>query len=180
MYPRKGTGNKSPQEFVNRLNGVKFQGSNDNSTWQDITAELSGIADKDPNAVKWHNLPVTQRTGAYRYIRITGGQGGNIAEVSIYGTVADASAGVSDEPTVPDGPGPDELVQPDSTPAAPGAPDTDSSQIPDGNETPDQGMDVNPDEIPAPFPDGEPIKDPDEGSDENLSEGSGGDSGGTV
>lgn len=180
VYPRKGTGNKSPQEFVNRLNGVKFQGSNDNSTWQDITAELSGIADKDPNAVKWHNLPVTQRTGAYRYIRITGGQGGNIAEVSIYGTVADASAGVSDEPTVPDGPGPDELVQPDSTPAAPGAPDTDSSQIPDGNETPDQGMDVNPDEIPAPFPDGEPIKDPDEGSDENLSEGSGGDSGGTV
>ncbi len=180
VYPRKGTGNKPPQEYVERLNGVKFQGSNDGENWVDLTDALSGIT-KTEGSVKWYKMTMQQNEStAYRYIRITGGQGGNIAEVRIYGEVANTAPAVGDDPVVPDGPGPDELVQPDSTPAAPGAPDTDSSQIPDGNETPDQGMDVNPDEIPAPFPDGEPIKDPDEGSDENLSEGSGGDSGGTV
>ncbi len=86
IYPRKGTGNKGPEEFTARLNGVKFQGSNDGQTWEDITAELSGIPDKDAASVKWHELTVIT-TGNYRYIQITGGQGGNMAEVKMYGTV---------------------------------------------------------------------------------------------
>ncbi len=86
VYPRMGTGNKNPEEFTERLNGVKFQGSNDGQTWEDITAELSGIPVRDPASVKWHELVVTAQDN-YRYIQITGGNGGNMAEVKMYGTV---------------------------------------------------------------------------------------------
>ncbi len=43
VYPRLGTGNKPTEEFVDRLNGVKFQGSSDETAWVDLTAELTGI-----------------------------------------------------------------------------------------------------------------------------------------
>ncbi len=86
VYPRMGTGNKNPEEFTERLNGVKFQGSNDGQTWEDITAELSGIPVRDPASVKWHELTAITE-GSYRYIQITGGNGGNMAEVKMYGTV---------------------------------------------------------------------------------------------
>ncbi|MDE7326523.1 MAG: hypothetical protein K2N63_09635 [Lachnospiraceae bacterium] len=86
VYPRMGTGNKQPEEFTDRLNGVKFQGSNDGQTWETLTAELSGIPAKDAASVKWHELTVITEN-SYRYIQITGGNGGNMAEVKMYGSV---------------------------------------------------------------------------------------------
>ncbi len=87
VYPRDGSYSGKPVgEYIDRLNGVKFQGSNDGENWTDLTNELSGFAKGEASAVKWHELVVTGQD-KYRYIQITGGQGGNIAEVKMYGTV---------------------------------------------------------------------------------------------
>lgn len=91
IYPRLGDSGKPLAEHVDRLNGVKLQASNDGTSWTDITGALGGIAAKDENAVKWHELAVTVE-GSYRYIRITGGKGGNMSEVRFYGTVNKSEA----------------------------------------------------------------------------------------
>lgn len=86
VYPRvhDGSSNKPTYEHVQRLNGVKFQGSVNGTDWVDLTGELTGIA-KEEASLKWHELVVNVGTAAnYRYLRITGGTGGNIAEVKIY------------------------------------------------------------------------------------------------
>ena len=98
VYPRKGTGNKPIYEYVERLNGVKVQGSNNQTEWVDLTNELTGIT-KSEEAVKWYNLSITgNKMTAFRYIRITGGTGGNIAEVKMYGEVKTVTPAEPDAP----------------------------------------------------------------------------------
>ena len=80
-----GSNNKPTYEHVQRLNGVKFQGSVNGTDWVDLTGELTGIA-KEEASLKWHELTTVIEDMAigYRYLRITGGTGGNIAEVKIF------------------------------------------------------------------------------------------------
>ncbi len=99
VFPRDGkASNKTEAEYVDRLNGVKFQGSGNGSDWTDITDEISGINSKDASAFKWHELSVNS-VGSYRYIRITGGNGGNMGEVKFYGTVNPATTAAVTEET---------------------------------------------------------------------------------
>jgi autotransporter-associated beta strand protein len=66
--------------FTARMNGGKFQGSNDNSTWTDLYTVPS-----DPGA-SWQ-LATVSNTTAWRYLRYLGSAGGycNIAEAEFYG-----------------------------------------------------------------------------------------------
>ena len=103
VYPRHGSASgKGDAEYVARLNGLQFLGSNDGATWTPITDAISGIAAKDADAVKWHELAVIAQ-GSYRYIQITGAEGGNIGEVKIYSTVnTDAATALSETPDTPE------------------------------------------------------------------------------
>ena len=142
VYPRKGTGSKPLYEFVDRLNGVKFQGSNDGSTWTDITDELTGIV-KAEGADKWYELAVTAViTDSYRYIQITGGQGGNMAEVKMYGTVSKTeSTTITTPPSMSD---PDNGTE-DSI--APSEPEADNPTVPEEPSVPEEPENPsNPDE----------------------------------
>lgn len=124
VFPRDGkASNKTEAEYVDRLNGVKFQGSGNGSDWTDITDEISGINSKDASAFKWHELTVIT-DGSYRYFKITGGQGGNMAEVKFYGTVNAATAAAVAEET---GTAEPEAGVGDANTAADAAPDADSS-----------------------------------------------------
>ncbi|XEC96028.1 discoidin domain-containing protein [Paenibacillus tarimensis] len=64
-----------------RLNGTVVQGSNDNTTWTDLTPAAAGTS-------RWQTLPVSSQE-SYRYIRIWNWRSwyGNMAEVRFHGTV---------------------------------------------------------------------------------------------
>jgi hypothetical protein len=69
------------QDQVARINGAVVQGSNDNTTWTNLTKAAVSTAD-------WQMLKVNDSIG-YRYIRITNAIGwfGNMAELRLHGNI---------------------------------------------------------------------------------------------
>ncbi|MEO7577838.1 MAG: discoidin domain-containing protein, partial [Massilia sp.] len=66
-------------QYASRINGAIVQGSNDNSTWDNITNAAG-------NTVEWQTLTVANPT-PYRYLRVINGNQwfGNMAELRLYG-----------------------------------------------------------------------------------------------
>ncbi|WP_395408470.1 discoidin domain-containing protein [Pseudoduganella sp. UC29_106] len=69
------------QDLFGRVNGLVFQGSNDNTTWTTLTPAAKSTAD-------WQALPVASLT-PYRYIRIYNPNAwyGSISEVRLHGSL---------------------------------------------------------------------------------------------
>ena len=115
--------------------------------WEDITGALSGITAKDEAAVKWHELAVTV-AGSYRYIQITGAEGGNMGEVKIYGTVTSTPETIAEftfiTPADPAFAEADENIQPDES-VLPEVPD---SAEPDPAEPEDPPVELEEPEVP--------------------------------
>ncbi|PQO86924.1 hypothetical protein C5614_31355, partial [Massilia phosphatilytica] len=78
-------------QYFTRVNGMVFQGSNDNATWTTLTPAAKSTAE-------WQTLPVTSLV-PYRYIRVYDPNAwfGSINEVRLHGTVhgADTTAPVT-------------------------------------------------------------------------------------
>ena len=74
-YPRSGL-----SEYLDRMNGGKFQGSNDGALWTDLST-ISGAP-----TLAWQTVPVSSTT-AWRYFRYLGPANGycNVAEVEFFG-----------------------------------------------------------------------------------------------
>ena len=68
---------------ASRLNGTILSGSNNGTDWIPITAPVTGAAMN-----QWSHIQGDQilNSGAYRYIKISGAEQGDIAEVELYGT----------------------------------------------------------------------------------------------
>ncbi len=68
------------QDQVARINGTVVQGSNDNTTWENIT-NYAG------NTPEWQTLTSNNAT-PYRYVRVTNGNNwvGNMSELRLYGS----------------------------------------------------------------------------------------------
>jgi hypothetical protein len=68
-------------QYYTRVNGLVFQGSNDNATWTTLTPAAKSTAD-------WQTLPVTNMV-PYRYIRVYNPNTwfGSINEVRLHGTL---------------------------------------------------------------------------------------------
>jgi hypothetical protein len=69
-------------QYTSRINGTVFQGSNDNTTWTNISTYAG-------NTAEWQTLKITDPT-PYRYIRMTNANAwfGNVTELRLYGTTA--------------------------------------------------------------------------------------------
>jgi hypothetical protein len=78
-------------QYFTRINGLVFQGSNDNATWTTLTPAAKSTAD-------WQTLPVNSMV-PYRYIRVYNPNAwfGSINEMRLHGTVhgADVTAPVT-------------------------------------------------------------------------------------
>jgi hypothetical protein len=78
-------------QYFTRVNGLVFQGSNDNTTWTTLTPAAKSTAD-------WQTLPVTSLV-PYRYIRVYNPNAwfGSINEVRLHGSLhgADTTAPVT-------------------------------------------------------------------------------------
>lgn len=75
--------------YLPALNGTTIYGSNDNTNWTALTAASSGAR------YGWNVVPVKSEAASqsFRYLKISGADGGAIAEIEIYGTVNPASGG---------------------------------------------------------------------------------------
>jgi hypothetical protein len=78
----------SQDQYFTRVNGLVFQGSNDNTTWTTLTPAAKSTAD-------WQTLPVTSLV-PYRYIRVYNPNAwfGTIKEIRLHGSLhgADTTA----------------------------------------------------------------------------------------
>jgi hypothetical protein len=81
----------SQDQYFTRVNGLVFQGSNDNATWTTLTPAAKSTAD-------WQTLPVTSLV-PYRYIRVYNPNAwfGTIKEIRLHGSLhgADSTAPVT-------------------------------------------------------------------------------------
>lgn len=77
FYPR-----NTKADHIDRLNGTYVMGSADGVDWVTITHPVEGATDA------WYIIPAEEfeTYGQFRYFRIVGGTGGNIAEVEFYGS----------------------------------------------------------------------------------------------
>lgn len=96
LYPRSNSNTANAE----RMNGTVVKGSNDGTTWVDITEPVTGT-----RISTWTEIGIEQFVGygSYRYFQITGAKVGNIAEVEIYGVMeAGAAALAAAIPAPPD------------------------------------------------------------------------------
>jgi hypothetical protein len=81
----------SQDQYFTRVNGLVFQGSNDNTTWTTLTPAAKATAD-------WQTLPVTSLV-PYRYIRVYNPNAwfGSMREIRLHGALhgADVTAPVT-------------------------------------------------------------------------------------
>ncbi|MFC7598384.1 putative Ig domain-containing protein [Terrabacter sp. GCM10028922] len=76
--------------FASRLNGMVVQGSNDGTTWADLTAPVAGASEGT-----WYDVPASAmlRDGSFRYLRLVNQSSwnGNVAEVELYGALTSST-----------------------------------------------------------------------------------------
>ena len=74
------------QDHADRMNGTILSGSNDGETWTQLTVPSQGAVMNRWTYVGGEEI---LDQGYYRYIKISGAQQGNIAEVEWYGSFQD-------------------------------------------------------------------------------------------
>ncbi len=72
--------------FPSRLNRMIVSGSNDGINWTQLTQGVSGAVDG-----RWSLVQAEENEEIYRYLKISGGEYGDVAEVEIYGVLEEVS-----------------------------------------------------------------------------------------
>lgn len=84
LYPRSDDKESDKNKYRDRMNQTAIYGSNDGTNWTALTDAMSGTQ------YGWNVVTVKDDVSqqSYRYLKISGADGGAIAEVEIYGTVS--------------------------------------------------------------------------------------------
>lgn len=86
LYPRSDDKESDNNKYRDRMNQTIIYGSNDNENWTELTEAVSD-AQYGWNVVSVKDS-ITIPNGGYRYLKISGADGGAIAEIEIYGEVS--------------------------------------------------------------------------------------------